>query len=141
MEFAEEVSKNMANYVVRKITDTLNTHKKCINDSKILVLGVAQEENVGDMRKSPALGIIEILNRQGAEIICNDPYIPQIKIGERRWKSLSLNENLLSQADCIVITTAHSSYDYKWIVENAKLIVDTRNATENLRNKEKIARI
>jgi len=62
-------------------------------------------------------------------------------MGGRKWKSLSLNENLLSQADCVVITTAHNDYDYKWIVENAKLIIDTRNATKNLSNKEKIIKI
>lgn len=141
IEFAEEVNKNMPNYVVRKITDALNIHKKSINGSRILLLGVAYKENVGDVRESPALDIIEILYRQGAEVIYNDPYVPQIKIGERKWESLSLNENLLSQADCIVITTAHANYDYKWIVENAKLIIDTRNATKNLKNKEKIIKI
>ena len=141
IEFAEEVNKNMPNYVVRKITDALNIHKKSINGSKILLLGVAYKENVGDVRESPALDIIEILYRQGAEVIYNDPYVPQIKIGERKWESLSLNENLLSQADCIVITTAHANYDYKWIVENAKLIIDTRNATKNVSNKEKIIKI
>ena len=141
IEFAEEVNKNMPNYVVRKITHALNIHKKSINGSEILLLGVAYKENVGDVREAPALDIIEILYRQGAEVIYNDPYVPQIKIGERKWKSLSLNENLLSQADCIVIITAHNDYDYKWIVENAKLIIDTRNATKNLKNKEKIIKI
>ena len=141
IEFAEEVNKNMPNYVVRKITDALNIHKKSINGSRILLLGVAYKENVGDVRESPALDIIEILYRQGAEVVYNDPYVPQIKIGERKWESLSLNENLLSQADCVVITTAHSSYDYGRIVENAKLIIDTRNATKNLKNKEKIIKI
>ena len=141
IEFAEEVNKNMPHYVVRKITDALNIHKKCLNGSKILILGVAYKENVGDIRESPALDIIEILGRQGAEVIYNDPYVPQIRIGERKWESLSLNENLLSQADCIVITTAHSSYDCNWIVENAKLIVDTRNATKNLKDKAKIIKI
>jgi len=141
IEFAEEVNRNMPNYVVKKITDALNIHKKSINGSKILLLGVAYKENVGDVRESPALDIIEILYRQGAEVIYNDPYVSQIKIGERKWESLSLNENLLSQADCIVITTAHASYNYKWLVENAKLIIDTRNATKNLKNKEKIIEI
>lgn len=141
IEFAEEVNKNMPNYVVRKITDALNIHKKSINGSKILLLGVAYKENVGDVRESPALDIIEILYRQGAGVVYNDPYVPQIKIGERKWESLSLNENLLSQADCIVITTAHASYDYEKIAKNAKLIIDTRNATKNLKNKEKIIKI
>jgi len=141
IEFAEEVNKNMPHYVVRKITDALNTHKKCINGSKILILGVAYKENVGDARESPALDIIEILYRQGAKIIYNDPYVPQIKIGDKKVRSLPLNENLLSQADCVVITTAHSSYDYRWIVENARTVVDTRNATKNLSNKEKIIKI
>jgi len=141
IEFAEEVNKNMPHYVVRKITDALNIHKKCINGSKILILGIAYKENVGDIRESPALDIIEILRRQGAEVIYNDPYAPQIKIGDKKVRSLPLNENLLSQADCVVITAAHSSYDYRWIVENARIVVDTRNATKNLSNKEKIIKI
>ena len=141
IEFAEEVNRNMPYYVVRKITDALNTHKKCINGSKILILGVAYKENVGDARESPALDIIEILSQQGAEIIYNDPYVSQVKIGERKWQSLSLTKNLLSQADCVVITTGHNSYDYKWIVENTNLVVDTRNATKNLLDKEKIVKI
>ena len=141
IEFAEEVNKNMPYYVVRKITDALNSYKKCVNSSRILILGVAYKENVGDIRESPALDIIEILNRQGAEIIYNDLYVPQIKVGERKWKSVLLDEEVLSRADCVVITTAHSCYDYDWIVENAKLIIDTRNATKNLKNKEKIIKI
>ena len=141
IEFAEEVNKNMPNYVVRKITDALNIHRKSINGSKILILGVAYKENVGDARESPALDIIEILSQKGAEVIYNDPHVPQVKIGERKWESLSLNENLLSQADCTVITTAHSSYDYGRIVNSARLIIDTRNATKNLKNKEKIIKI
>ena len=131
----------MPSHVVRKITHALNIHKKSINGSKILILGVAYKKDVGDTRESPALDIIEILSRQEAEIIYNDPHVPQVNIGEGKWESLPLNENLLSQADCVVITTAHSSYDYKWIVGNAKVVVDTRNATKNLSNKEKIIKI
>ncbi len=141
IEFAEEVNKNMPNYVVRKITDALNIHRKSINGSRILILGVAYKENVGDARESPALDIIEILSQKGAEVIYNDPHVPQIRIGGRKWKSLSLNDNLLSQADCIVITTAHSSYDFGTIVKSARLIIDTRNATKNLSDKKKILKI
>ncbi len=141
IEFAEEVNRNMPYYVVTKITHALNTHKKCINGSKILILGVAYKENVGDTRESPALDIIEILSQQGAEIIYNDPHVSQVKIGERKWESLSLNKNLLSQADCVVIITAHNNYDYKWIVGNTDLVVDTRNATKNLLDKKKIVKI
>ena len=141
IEFAEEVNKNMPNYVVRKITDALNIHRKSINGSKVLILGVAYKENVGDARESPALDIIEILSQKGAEVIYNDPHVPQIRIGGRKWKSLSLNDNLLSQADCIVITTAHSSYDFGTIVKSARLIIDTRNATKNLSDKKKILKI
>ena len=141
IEFAEEVNKNMPHYVVRKITDALNTHKKCINGSKILILGVAYKENVGDIRESPALDIIEILCEKGAEIIYNDPYVPEIKLSVNEVSSVSLNEDLLSQADCVVITTAHSTYNYKWIVENTNLVVDTRNATKNLPDKHKIIKI
>lgn len=141
IQFAEKVNKSMPHYVVGKITQALNSCKRSLNGSKILILGVAYKENVGDTRESPALDIIEILSRQEAEITYNDPYVPQVEIAGRKWESLPLNENLLSQADCIVITAAHSSYDYKWIVGNAKVVVDTRNATKSLANKEKIVKI
>ena len=141
IEFAEEVNNNMPYYVARKVTDALNTHKKCINGSKILILGVTYKENVGDIRESPALDIIEILCRQGAEIIYNDPYVPEIRLSVNEIRSVPLNKDLLSQADCVVITTAHSSYDYRWIVENANSVVDTRNATKNLPDNDKIIKI
>ena len=141
IELAEEVNRNMPYYVVRKIADALNSHRKCINGSRILVLGVAYKQDVGDARESPASDIIELLNRQGAVIIYNDPYVPQLEIGQRNWKSVSLDEEVLSRADCVVITTAHSCYNYDWIVENAKLIIDTRNALKSLKNREKIIKI
>jgi len=141
IKFAEEINKSMPHYVVGKITQALNTCKRSLNGSKILILGVAYKEDVGDIRESPALDIVEILCEKGAEVIYNDPYVPKIKIGKREWESLPLNKILLSQADCVVITAAHSCYDYKWIVENARLAVDTRNATKNLLDKGKIIKI
>jgi len=141
IEFAEEVNRNMPYYVVEKITNALNTRKKCINGSKILILGVAYKENVGDIRESPALDIIEILSEKGAKIIYNDPYVPKIKLSADEFRSVSLNKDLVSQADCVVIITAHNNYDYKWIVENANLVVDTRNATKNIKNGNKIVKI
>jgi len=141
IKFAEEINKSMPHYVVRKIIQALNTCKRSLNGSKILILGVAYKEDVGDIRESPALDIVEILCEKGAEVIYNDPYVPKIKIGKREWESLPLNKILLSQADCVVITAAHSCYDYKWIVENARLAVDTRNATKNLLDKGRIIKI
>jgi len=141
IKFAEEINKSMPHYVVRKIIQALNTCKRSLNGSKILILGVAYKEDVGDIRESPALDIVEILCEKGAEVIYNDPYIPKMKIGKREWESLPLNKILLSQADCVVITAAHSCYDYKWIVENARLAVDTRNATKNLLDKGRIIKI
>ena len=141
IKFAEEINKSMPHYVVRKIIQALNTCKRSLNGSKILILGVAYKEDVGDIRESPALDIVEILCEKGAEVIYNDPYVPKIKIGKREWESLPLNKILLSRADCVVITAAHSCYDYKWIVENARLAVDTRNATKNLLDKGRIIKI
>jgi len=141
IKFAEEINKSMPHYVVRKIIQALNTCKRSLNGSKILILGVAYKEDVGDIRESPALDIVEILCEKGAEVIYNDPYIPKMKIGKREWESLPLNKILLSQADCVVITAAHSCYDYNWIVENARLAVDTRNATKNLLDKGRIIKI
>jgi len=141
IKFAEEINKSMPHYVVRKIIQALNTCKRSLSGSKILILGVAYKEDVGDIRESPALDIVEILCEKGAEVIYNDPYVPKMKIGKREWESLPLNKILLSQADCVVITAAHSCYDYNWIVENARLAVDTRNATKNLLDKGRIIKI
>jgi len=132
IELAGEINTNMSYYVVSKIAKALNDQKKSINGSKILVLGVAYKPDIKDIRESPALKIIELLRNEGAKVEYNDTYVPQVKINGKVLKSVSLKNPILKDADCGVIVTNHSSYDYKWIAKNAKLIVDTRNAFKNI---------
>ncbi|GAG62922.1 unnamed protein product [marine sediment metagenome] len=128
IELAGEVNENMPYYIVQKIVDVLNNAQKSIKSSNILVLGVAYKKDINDVRMSPALKLIELLQEKGANVCYNDPYVPIINISGIILKSVLLKKHLFDKIDCVVITTDHSSYDYKWISENSKLILDTKNA-------------
>jgi UDP-N-acetyl-D-glucosamine dehydrogenase len=133
IELAGEINSAMPYNVVDAVTAALNRHKKSLNGSKVLVLGVAYKRDIDDLRESPALTIIEELQRRGADVAYNDPYFP--KVGRGRKYNLQMTcaplENL-GQYDCVLIVTDHSDYDYKKIVQEAKLVVDTRNATKGI---------
>ncbi|OGC08525.1 UDP-N-acetyl-D-glucosamine dehydrogenase [candidate division WOR-1 bacterium RIFOXYA2_FULL_36_21] len=128
IELAGELNDQMPYYVVQLVQDGLNQDKKSLKNSKILVLGVAYKKDIDDYRESPSLKIIEILDKKGAKVDYNDPFIPKIKICGKDYSSLKLDGKTISDYDCVVIATAHSSYDYKLILNKAVLIVDTRNA-------------
>jgi UDP-N-acetyl-D-glucosamine dehydrogenase len=118
---------------VSAVATALNREKKALNGSRILVLGVAYKKDVDDLRESPALTIIELLRAQGVEVSYNDPYFPAIGKGRHydlQMQCAPLKE--LGQYDCILIVTDHSDYDYPGIVNEAKLIVDSRNATRGI---------
>jgi len=132
IQLAEEINSNMPFYVVEKISHGLNKFRKSINGSKILILGVAYKKNVGDIREAPALEVINVLLGKGADLAYNDPYVPRLNIGDKVWHSVQLQGNLLNEMDCVVIITGHSLYDFEWIVKNAKLVIDTRNATRGI---------
>ncbi|MFQ5867094.1 MAG: nucleotide sugar dehydrogenase [bacterium] len=132
IELAGEINSKMPEFLVGKIDAALNERKKSINGSKILILGVAYKSNVSDIRESPALDVMRLLKERGGKVVYNDPYVPQVE----RLKSIRLTRSSLRNADCVVITTAHSDYDYKEIVENAKLIIDSRNATKEIKSKK-----
>ena len=129
IELAGEINAEMPEYVVRKISDALNRAKKSVNGSSILVLGVAYKRDIDDVRESPALDIIKVLRNQGAEVTWHDPHVQELKGLESLAHAPEITTELLSRADCVVITTDHSVYDWDAIVKNAKLIVDSRNAT------------
>ena len=128
IELASEINTGMPRYVVGLIQDALNQQKKPLNGSNVLILGVAYKPDIDDLRESPALDIAGMLIQKGALVTYHDPYIPQIQ--QDNWKLTSTPDliSAVQSADCVVIITNHSSYDYKSILENAKLIVDTRNA-------------
>ncbi len=133
IELAGEVNTAMPYHVVTSVASALNRHKKALNGSKVLVLGVAYKRDIDDLRESPALTIIEELQRQGAEVFYNDPYFPTVGRGRKynlQMKCTPL-ENL-GRFDCVLIVTDHSDYDYKRIVSESQLVVDSRNATKGI---------
>lgn len=136
IELAGEINTAMPYYVVSKVMEGLNDSSKSLKGSKVLVLGVAYKKNVDDMRESPSLELISMLKEKGAVVSYNDPYVPVAtshKKGFGRMRSVALTEKLLKAADCVLIVTDHSCYDYAWIVKNSALVVDTRNSTAGIR--------
>jgi UDP-N-acetyl-D-glucosamine dehydrogenase len=137
IELAGYINGQMPMYVVEKVQNALNDHSKPVNGSHIHVLGVAYKKNIDDVRESPALDIIQLLERRGAKITYSDPHVPHV-----RFDGLEIcsDEGAIATADCIVIVTDHSDFDYKALVEKAPLIVDTRNALKGV-NSDKIVRL
>jgi len=143
IELAGEVNTAMPYHVVDSIAEALNQHKKSLKGAKLLVLGVAYKKDVDDLRESPTLKIMEILQKRGAEFDYNDPYFPHLHkmrhYDYSHLKSVPLGGDMLGKYDAVIIATDHSSYDYASIVDAAKLVVDTRNATRRvIRNRHKI---
>jgi UDP-N-acetyl-D-glucosamine dehydrogenase len=129
IELAAEINSSMPRYVVNKISEALNEQRRSFNGSTVLVLGVAYKRNVGDMRESPALDIIQELLARKAVVIYNDEYVPSLTLQGRTLHSQALTSGLLQAANCVVIVTDHSYYDVDWIVDEARCIVDTRGLT------------
>lgn len=133
IELAGEVNVAMPYYVIEQTAAALNEQAKALKNSKILVLGMAYKRDVDDLRESPSLTIIELLRQRGAIVSYNDPYFPYV--GRGRHYDLDMHcapLTDLGQYDCVLIVTDHSDYDYPCIVEEAKLVVDTRNATKGI---------
>ena len=133
IELAGEVNTNMPTYVVDRTMHALNTHKKAMNGSKVLVIGLAYKPDVDDMRESPTFKIFDLLKEKGAEVSYYDPFIPEILPTREHadWtgeKTIEWNKDSISEFDAIVISTNHSAINYKELVEWGKCIVDTRNA-------------
>ncbi|MCD6531338.1 nucleotide sugar dehydrogenase [bacterium] len=142
IELAGEINYNMPTVVVNEIAKHLNDHDKHLKGATVLVLGVAYKPNISDVRESPALEVIKHLVEWGANVIYNDPYVPKIAFGEDVLESAELSEELLREADIVVITTNHRDYDYQWIYQHANLIYDSRNAYGGFADPEgKIARL
>lgn len=132
IDLASEINSEMPAVVVRKIAQALNEEKKAVNGSRVLVLGVAYKRDIDDMRESPALDIIRLLEAQGAEVDYHDPHVATFREDGHDYRSVALNDDAISRADAVVIVTDHTSIDYQRVVRLARLIVDTRNATAKL---------
>jgi UDP-N-acetyl-D-glucosamine dehydrogenase len=135
IELAGEVNVAMPYHVIASVASALNQRKKSINGSKILVMGLAYKRDIDDLRESPSLTIIELLQKEGAEVRYNDPYFPTVGRGRKydlNMKCTPLED--LGQYDCVLIVTDHSDYDYATIVKESQLVVDTRNATKGIQS-------
>jgi UDP-N-acetyl-D-glucosamine dehydrogenase len=133
IELAGEINTFMPYYVVERAAEVLNKFKKSINGSKVLILGASYKKDIDDMRESPSLKLIEILNEKGAKVDYNDPYVaklPKTRKYQYDMVSVELSKNTLSKYDLVLLSTDHSTYNYKFITSASKLILDTRNAFE-----------
>jgi UDP-N-acetyl-D-glucosamine dehydrogenase len=128
IELASEINTNMPRYVVTRVQDALNEHSKALRGSDLLVLGAAYKPDIDDLRESPALDVIHLLKQKGAKVSYHDPFVPHIKVEQTAFDSVPDLMEAVRKADCVVIVTNHSSYDYAAILKEAKLIFDTRNA-------------
>jgi UDP-N-acetyl-D-glucosamine dehydrogenase len=121
----------MPEYVCSRVADALNEREKSVKGSRVLMLGVAYKKDVDDVRESPALDILNLLRSRGARVSYNDPHVPQVEFDDLSLRSVDLMP-AVRDADVVVIVTDHAAYRYPEIVEAARLVVDTRNATKGL---------
>ncbi|MDY6872729.1 MAG: nucleotide sugar dehydrogenase [Chloroflexota bacterium] len=128
IELASEINTNMPRYAVGKVQDALNLVKKPVNGSRVLILGVAYKPDIDDLRESPALDVIHLLQEKGADVAYHDPYIPHVDHDNIVLDSVPDLMAAVAEADCVAIITNHSDYDYDAILEAADVVVDTRNA-------------
>ncbi|MBI2204621.1 MAG: nucleotide sugar dehydrogenase [Candidatus Rokubacteria bacterium] len=139
--FADEINRQMPHYVIEMIADALNERERSVKGARILVLGVAYKANVADTRDSPALEIIDTLLVRGAHVAYHDPHVARISVNGQRFESIDWRDAALGTRDVVLITTAHAGYDWASIVRDARLVVDTRNATGGLGRAGNVVRL
>jgi UDP-N-acetyl-D-glucosamine dehydrogenase len=122
----------MPEYVVRKVAGALNEDERSVKGSHVLVLGIAYKRDIDDMRESPALDVMRLLEERGAHVDYHDPWVASFRENGHSKSGVALNREVLEKADAVVIITDHSNVDYQMVVNHARLVVDTRNATSRL---------
>ena len=128
IDLAGELNTEMPMFWVRKLSEALNGQGKAVQGASVLVLGVAYKRNIEDIRESPALDIIRLLEGQGARVSYFDPHVPRFREDGQEFRSVELTPELVAAADCVMVVTDHSAVDYRMIKRHARLVVDTRNA-------------
>ena len=128
IELAGEINSKMPDYVTLKVADALNNVEKSVKGSKILVLGVAYKKDIDDIRESPALDLMKLLQRKGGDVCYSDDFVPEFSMNGKTFKSKKITKKLIEEVDCVVLATDHTDFDYKMIAKSARIIVDTRNA-------------
>jgi len=135
IELAGQVNGSMPYHVAKRVGDALNSQRKSVRGSRILILGIAYKADINDVRESPSLDIIEILEREGAHVEYVDPLVPSVRLGGHVVRSRPNTAGTLRAADCVVIATAHRAFDYRLIAREARVVVDTRNALKGRRTR------
>jgi UDP-N-acetyl-D-glucosamine dehydrogenase len=125
---ADQINRAMPEHVVTLVGDALNERGQAVRGASVLVLGVTYKPDVNDVRESPALEIVEMLARKGARVSYADPYVPQLTVDGQKLSAVDATPDALAAADCVLILTNHSTFDYAAVAERAALVVDTRNA-------------
>lgn len=133
IELAGEINNYMPEFVVERSMKILNRYGKALNGAKVLILGVAYKKDIDDLRDSPVLDIIQLMEKNGANLKINEPHVSTFNLNGKEYKSEELTPELVEQADLVLITTDHSVYDYQMIADRAKVIFDTRNALKNVK--------
>ena len=137
IELAGEINASMPYYVIDKVIEALNQKGKSIKGARLLVLGLAYKKDIDDVRESPSLKLITLLQQKGAKVDYNDPHVPRthkMREYDLKMTSVPLTQRNLKKYDCVLISTDHSSYDYRFIVKHSSLVVDSRNATGKMRS-------
>lgn len=141
INLASEVNENMPRYVVEKIGYNLNKKKKALKGAKVLLSGIAYKKDIQDLRESPVFPLIDLLERHEADIHYYDPYFPYLRVEGIDLKCAKFNRDSLRSFDCTVIVTDHSNIDYQFMAKNSKLVIDTRNALKDVKNRSNIVRL
>ncbi len=128
IDLASEVNSAMPDFVVEKVAHALNEERKAVNGSRVLVLGIAYKRDIDDMRESPALDVMRLLESRGAEVVYHDPFVAQFREDGHEAFSVALTEAELTKSDAVVIVTDHTTVNYQFVVDHASLVIDTRNA-------------
>ena len=134
IELAGEINENMPYFVLSKLQRILNQRGQCLKGAQILILGVTYKADIGDPRESPATKVMELLQKEGAQLVYSDPFTPSLMLGDQQYKSQDLAASLLEKSACALILTAHSAFDYNLIVDHAPVVFDTRNGTHQVTN-------
>lgn len=141
IDLASEINTEMPAYVVEKVAHALNAVRKPVNGSRILILGVAYKRDIDDVRESPALDVIRLLQDQGADVVFHDPHVSVVREDGHEMRSVELSARELQTADAVVIITDHKAVDYKFVADYASLIIDSRNATAGVDGSARIVRL
>jgi UDP-N-acetyl-D-glucosamine dehydrogenase len=141
IELASEVNGEMPGFVLEQVAQALNEQRKCVNGARVLVLGVAYKRDVSDVRESPAIEIVEMLLARHAEVEYVDSFVPRLQLEHETLHAVPLTDEVLQQADCVVIVTDHTDVDYERVVRLAPLVMDTRNATGDIPGSDHVWRL